>query len=53
MINKAFHLIKLVVRGGVEPPAFRFPGGLPISKVSKERPLADLRNPGDRGEGAR
>ena len=27
MINKAFHLVKLVVRGGVEPPTFRFSGG--------------------------
>jgi hypothetical protein len=26
MINKAFRLVKLVVRGGVEPPAFRFSG---------------------------
>jgi hypothetical protein len=26
MINKAFHLVKLVVRGGVEPPTFRFSG---------------------------
>jgi hypothetical protein len=24
MINKAFHLVKPVVRGGVEPPTFRF-----------------------------
>ena len=24
MINKAFYLVTLVVRGGVEPPAFRF-----------------------------
>ena len=27
MINKVFHLVKLVVRGGVEPPTFRFSGG--------------------------
>ena len=27
MINKAFHLVKMVVRGGVEPPTFRFSGG--------------------------
>jgi hypothetical protein len=27
MINKAFHLVILVVRGGVEPPTFRFSGG--------------------------
>ena len=27
MINKEFHLVKLVVRGGVEPPTFRFSGG--------------------------
>jgi hypothetical protein len=26
MINKVFRLVKLVVRGGVEPPTFRFPG---------------------------
>jgi len=24
MINKAFRLVKLAVRGGVEPPTFRF-----------------------------
>jgi hypothetical protein len=27
MINKAFQLVTLVVRGGVEPPTFRFSGG--------------------------
>ena len=26
MINKAFYLVTLVVRGGVEPPTFRFSG---------------------------
>jgi hypothetical protein len=26
MIDKVFHLVKLVVRGGVEPPTFRFSG---------------------------
>ena len=26
MINKAFHLVRLVVRSGVEPPTFRFSG---------------------------
>jgi hypothetical protein len=26
MINKVFHLVTLVVRGGVEPPTFRFSG---------------------------
>jgi hypothetical protein len=45
MINKVFYLVTLVVRGGVEPPTFRFPGGLPRLKVSKKSPLADLRNP--------
>ena len=27
MIIKVFRLVKLVVRGGVEPPTFRFSGG--------------------------
>ena len=27
MISKVFDLVKLVVRGGVEPPTFRFSGG--------------------------
>jgi hypothetical protein len=27
MINKVFRLVTLVVRGGVEPPTFRFSGG--------------------------
>ena len=31
MINKAFHLVKLVVRGGVEPPTFRFSGAYTAS----------------------
>jgi hypothetical protein len=26
MIEKEFHLVTLVVRGGIEPPAFRFSG---------------------------
>jgi hypothetical protein len=31
MINKAFYLVTLVVRGGVEPPAFRFSApGIPV-----------------------
>ena len=33
MINEAFHLVKLVVRGGVEPPTFRF-SALGISAVT-------------------
>ena len=45
MTESAFALVISVVRGGVEPPTFRFPGGLPILKVSKERPLAVMRNP--------
>ena len=31
MINKVFRLVKLVVRGGVEPPTFRFSGAYAAS----------------------
>jgi hypothetical protein len=44
MKRSAFALVRVVVRGGVEPPTFRFPGGLPILKVSKERPRATTSN---------
>ncbi len=42
MINKAFHLVKLVVRGGIEPPAFRFSGGRSyrLSYLTLPRPAA-------------
>ena len=41
MINEAFHLVKLVVRGGVEPPTFRFSGGRSyrLSYLTSPEPL--------------
>ena len=43
MINKAFHLVKLVVRGGVEPPTFRFSGAYAASlNVARQRLMGDL-----------
>ena len=42
MINKVFYLVKLVVRGGVEPPTFRFSGGRSyrLSYLTLPRPAA-------------
>src|SRR6266513_2396343 len=42
MINKVFVLVKLVVRGGVEPPTFRFSGGRSyrLSYLTLPRPAA-------------
>ena len=42
MINKVFRLVKLVVRGGIEPPTFRFSGGRSyrLSYLTLPRPVA-------------
>jgi hypothetical protein len=43
MINKAFHVFKLVVRGGFEPPTFRFSGASTASlHVAGCGPIGDL-----------
>ena len=39
MINKEFHLVTLMVRGGVEPPTFRFSGAYAASLDVAERGL--------------
>jgi hypothetical protein len=43
MINKAFPLVNLVVRGGIEPPAFRFSGAYaPSLHVAGSGLMGDL-----------
>ncbi len=43
MINKAFHLVKSVVRDGIEPSTFRFSGAYaPSLHVAGCGPIGDL-----------